>query len=89
MDFFPEKSAFEVAKELTDKWVVKEAKEEINSKLQAAMLKNQRDCAGFYQSDKTDKDKLDTTLMFVYRQEKDRQLQRDQKKLEKSYEISR
>jgi|GEM_PF-6902279 len=89
MDFFPEKSAFEVAKILTDKWVVKEAKEEINSKLQAAMLENQRDCAGFYQSDKTDKDKLDTTLMFVYRQEKDRQLQRDQKKLEKSYEISR
>ncbi|OJF76959.1 MAG: hypothetical protein BKP49_05165 [Treponema sp. CETP13] len=54
-----------------------------------SMLENQRDCACFYQSDKTDKNKLDTTLMFVYRQEKDRQLQRDQKKLEKSYEISR
>lgn len=89
MDFFPEKKAFDVAKDLTDKWVLKEAKEEINTKLQAAMLENQRDCAGFYQNVKTDKEKLDTTLMFVYRQEKDRQLQRDQKKLEKSYEISR
>lgn len=66
-----------------------EAKEEINSKLQTAMTENQRDCAGFYQNDKTDKDKLATTLSLVYRQEKDRQIQRDQKKLEKSYEISR
>ena len=53
------------------------------------MLENQRDCAGFYQNDKTDKDKLATTLSLVYRQEKDRQIQRDQKKLEKSYEICR
>lgn len=66
-----------------------EAKAEINAKLQGAMLENQRDCAGFYQNDKTDKDKLSTTLSLVYRQEKDRQIQRDQKKLEKSYEICR
>lgn len=66
-----------------------EAKAEINAKLQGAMLENQRDCAGFYQNDKTDKDKLATTLSLVYRQEKDRQIQRDQKKLEKSYEICR
>lgn len=32
---------------------------------------------------------LNTTLMFVYRQEKDRQFQQAQKKLQKSYEIER
>ncbi len=89
MDFFPDKTAFDVAKELTDNWVVKEAKDEINSKLKVAMLENQRECAGFYQNDKTDKDRLNTTLMFVYRQEKDHQFQQAQKKLQKSYEIER
>lgn len=75
---------------ILSKYIVSdEAKDEINAKLQNAMLENQRDCAGFYQNDRTDKDKLGTTLLLVYRQEKDRQIQRDQKKLEKSYEICR
>lgn len=89
VDFFPKKSVLEIAKNLTDKWIVSEAKDEINSKLQSAMVENRRDCPGFYQNDKTDKEKLETTLTLIYRQEKDRQILRNQKKIEKSYEIER
>ncbi|MBO4858713.1 MAG: hypothetical protein J5527_09375 [Treponema sp.] len=74
---------------LTKHIVSDEAKVEINQKLQTAILENQRDCAGFYQNDKTDKEKLSTTLILVYRQEKDRQIHHDKKNLEKSYEICR
>ena len=53
------------------------------------MFENQRDSAVYYQNDKTDKEKLSTTLSLVYRQEKNRQILRDKKNLEKSYEICR
>ncbi|WP_149554551.1 hypothetical protein [Treponema pectinovorum] len=89
VDMSLDKNILEAASKLMPHIISEEVRKEINSKLQKETIKNLRDSNVFYVNDKTDEDKLNTTLMLVYRKEKDRQFLHDKKKLEKSYEISR